>query len=665
MWCADCGTFSSPPCQCGATGIYQPGLFRSAPHRTRLAHLVESFDLTLPLPLSPSASSSAHPSQLSPNAESSPAHTPTSTRTSLRTESTADVCALLKAYLAELPEPLLDADVTAALYRCCVLPSVVRAAAAEAEAEAEAEDGERECGVEANGGYFDLAFDPSPRTSAHPRARSAPPPPLPLSHPYSSALPLSHPYSSAYPTPSALSYANSHSYANPHSHSHSFPYPAPAPLLTPSERQHLAHTAEHAQIRAAQHLLRLAPPAACALFAYLVGFFTQLPLSPDNGIALEDVVRLFGRALAGEAGGAIGPGGDERKGDGREKRDAVLMWLLERWARVSEGLFEVAPEDEDVDFDIDIDVDLDLNTDLDVGLRIDIDTGTDAGLDADMLENANTDVDTDMHDHDHDHDHSLNIGHGVDHLGRPHSASVSSCESDGAASVVSVATSESSEAESASVRTPGTEPASLFAVAEEAEGAEAQAAGRVRVRWAAALGAGAGARTRWVSGASCARGGEGDRDVRMADDGLYDDDDEAEARDGVKRLMDIDMDMDTDMAPTCEYPLSLSPLFPLLPLWRLGRLCVLAVLMLVLLADEVGPPDAAYPYLWNSYGHSLADRHPHLHQRRVQDQHPHTHTHLDSCAQPHPGTGGSSASRSWPASPRLKAVGGVVSEADF
>ena len=663
MWCADCGTFSSPPCQCGATGIYQPGLFRSAPHRTRLAHLVESFDLTLPLPLSPSASSSAHPSQLSPNAESSPAHTPTSTRTSLRTESTADVCALLKAYLAELPEPLLDADVTAALYRCCVLPSVVRAAAAEAEAEAEAEDGERECGVEANGGYFDLAFDPSPRprTSAHPRARSAPPPPLPLSHAYSSALPLSHPYSSAYPTPSALSYANHpHPHANPHSHanlhslSHSFPYPAPAPLLTPSERQHLAHTAEHAQIRAAQHLLRLAPPAACALFAYLVGFFTQLPLSPDNGIALEDVVRLFGRALAGEAGGAIGPSGDERKGDGRERRDAVLMWLLERWARVSEGLFEVAPEDEDVDFDFDLDPDVS----LDGGLSIDVD--------------ADADMDTEM-DIDEPDPSRPPQALSTEHLavsvedqsifGRPHSASVSSCESDGAASVASTVASdasESSEAESASVRTPGTEPPSLFAVAEEeAEGAEAEAEGRVRVRWAAALEAGVGARARWVpalaQGASCARDG----DVRMADGGLYEDNDSSSCEDA-KRLMDIDMD--TDMAPTCEYPLSL---FPLLPLWRLGRLCVLAVLMLVLLADEVGPPDAAYPYLWNSYGHSLADRHPHLHQRRVQDQHPHTHTHLDSCAQPHPGTGGSSASRSWPASPRLKAVGGVVSEADF
>ena len=206
--------------------------------------------------------------------------TASTTRASLRKESTADICALLKNYLDALPEPLLDDNLVGALHRLCVQPTLERAAAGE---DTDA-DGDSPMGAPDSTpypeDYFSSRAPPSPPTHGSGRARSAPPFPLP-----------------------------------------------PGLLLTPSERARAALSAEAAQIAAAQHVLRLAPPPHGALLAYLLAFFTQLPLSPDNGLALEDVARLFGRALAGRAS---------------VTRDAVLMWLLERWGRVSDGLFDVA-----------------------------------------------------------------------------------------------------------------------------------------------------------------------------------------------------------------------------------------------------------------------------------------------------------------------------------
>ena len=108
-------------------------------------------------------------------------------------------------------------------------------------------------------------------------------------------------------------------------------------LMTPSEKRSADLSLENAQVHVAQHLLRLAAPPLCSLFAYLCAFFTQLPLSPDNGITLDDVARMFGRSLAG------GP---------VSARNAVLMWLLERWPRVADGLFNICPTDMDEGEDV-------------------------------------------------------------------------------------------------------------------------------------------------------------------------------------------------------------------------------------------------------------------------------------------------------------------------
>ncbi|PIL26630.1 hypothetical protein GSI_11296 [Ganoderma sinense ZZ0214-1] len=270
------------------TGIYQPGLFRAVPHRSRLEKLISGFDCALPA------------SRLDPGLDSlCPPCAPTasSTRASLRKESMADVCALLKSYMDSIPEPLLHEDLTNALHRLCVEPSEKRA-----QEKSASEDND-------STGYFHLPPSISHRASdlvngathTHTRRRSN--------------------LGSHSPSPSPLS----------------SPFPLSPLLMTPSERRSADLSLENAQVLRAQHLLRLAPPPLCSLFAYLCAFFTQLPLSPDNGITLDDVARMFGRSLAG------GPA---------PKRNAVLVWLLERWPRVADGLFSIAGADADEGEDV-------------------------------------------------------------------------------------------------------------------------------------------------------------------------------------------------------------------------------------------------------------------------------------------------------------------------
>ncbi|KAH9856860.1 hypothetical protein C2E23DRAFT_882160 [Lenzites betulinus] len=228
------------------TGIYQPGLFRSVPNRTRLARLIESFDMC-----TPSCASSPNGDGICPRM----APTLSTTRASLRKETTPDVCALLKTYLDLLPEPLLDENLAAALHLLC------------------------------RRRLLRLARPPALRPAAH---RPLLPIPIRL---------LLRPRSR----------------------------PAPSVPMTPSEALTQQLALEAPQIAHAQHLLRLVPPAPLALLTYLLGFFTQLPLCPDNGMALADVARMFARVLVGGANG--------------QTRECV-QWLLERWPRVSDGLFD-------------------------------------------------------------------------------------------------------------------------------------------------------------------------------------------------------------------------------------------------------------------------------------------------------------------------------------
>lgn len=84
-------------------------------------------------------------------------------------------------------------------------------------------------------------------------------------------------------------------------------------------------TLETDQISIAQILLRFLPSANLSLLVYLCGFFTQLPLCPENGLQLEDVARIFGHRLLG--------------GSTKLVSQRMMMWLLTRWHRISETLF--------------------------------------------------------------------------------------------------------------------------------------------------------------------------------------------------------------------------------------------------------------------------------------------------------------------------------------
>ncbi|KAF9236012.1 hypothetical protein BU15DRAFT_23820, partial [Melanogaster broomeanus] len=79
------------------------------------------------------------------------------------------------------------------------------------------------------------------------------------------------------------------------------------------------------QISIAQILLRLVPISSLSLIIYLFGFFTQLPLCPDNEIQFEDIARIFGHRLLG--------------GSTKEVSQKMMMWLLTRWPQISETLF--------------------------------------------------------------------------------------------------------------------------------------------------------------------------------------------------------------------------------------------------------------------------------------------------------------------------------------
>ncbi|KAH7909585.1 hypothetical protein BJ138DRAFT_1154888 [Hygrophoropsis aurantiaca] len=79
------------------------------------------------------------------------------------------------------------------------------------------------------------------------------------------------------------------------------------------------------QIAIAQVLLRFLPLPNLSFLIYLCQFFTQLPLSPDNGIQFEDIARIFGHRLLG--------------GSMKSTSQKMMVWLLMRWPLISESLF--------------------------------------------------------------------------------------------------------------------------------------------------------------------------------------------------------------------------------------------------------------------------------------------------------------------------------------
>ena len=88
--------------------------------------------------------------------------------------------------------------------------------------------------------------------------------------------------------------------------------------------------AETGQVAVARDLLRLLPTHSFSLIVYLCAFFTQVPLCPENGIAQEDIGRIFGPSVFG------GPVPAARR---------MMVWFLKRWNRVSDGLLDPEPDD--------------------------------------------------------------------------------------------------------------------------------------------------------------------------------------------------------------------------------------------------------------------------------------------------------------------------------
>ncbi|KAG2102847.1 uncharacterized protein F5147DRAFT_639100 [Suillus discolor] len=107
------------------------------------------------------------------------------------------------------------------------------------------------------------------------------------------------------------------------------------PLLPITARQHqkqvqddlhLSHDGdiERHQIMIAQIILRFLPIGNLSLLIYLCGFFTQLPLCPENGIQFEDIARIFGHKIFGATA--------------KVSSQKMMVWLLTRWHNISEGL---------------------------------------------------------------------------------------------------------------------------------------------------------------------------------------------------------------------------------------------------------------------------------------------------------------------------------------
>ncbi|KAG2158670.1 uncharacterized protein EDB93DRAFT_1245901 [Suillus bovinus] len=89
---------------------------------------------------------------------------------------------------------------------------------------------------------------------------------------------------------------------------------------------HLGHDGEieRHQIMIAQIILRFLPIGHLSLLIYLCGFFTQLPLCPENGIEFEDIARIFGHKIFGATA--------------KVSSQKMMVWLLTRWHNISEGL---------------------------------------------------------------------------------------------------------------------------------------------------------------------------------------------------------------------------------------------------------------------------------------------------------------------------------------
>ena len=95
-------------------------------------------------------------------------------------------------------------------------------------------------------------------------------------------------------------------------------------------------TDETPQLALAQYILLLMNPRCFALLSYLLAFFSQLPLSPSNGVTHEDISRIFASSLLGGPGHRSEPVDEDSElfGDSSDPHYVarkVMGWLLDRW----------------------------------------------------------------------------------------------------------------------------------------------------------------------------------------------------------------------------------------------------------------------------------------------------------------------------------------------
>ncbi|GAA6035932.1 hypothetical protein JCM8097_005172 [Rhodosporidiobolus ruineniae] len=112
------------------------------------------------------------------------------------------------------------------------------------------------------------------------------------------------------------------------------------------------------RIACAQIILRLLPTPNFSLLVYLIAFLSQMPLFPENQLSLEAVSGIFGSSVMAPrpemekkpTKGAMvitGPTESfEAIGEVIKKGQEALLWLLNHWSSVADGLLEP-------DFDID------------------------------------------------------------------------------------------------------------------------------------------------------------------------------------------------------------------------------------------------------------------------------------------------------------------------
>ncbi|WWD18330.1 hypothetical protein CI109_102780 [Kwoniella shandongensis] len=249
-------------------GMSQPGIFRLAGDGTRISHLTKVFNLP-------------------------PLYGDSLT---ISTEPIHNLTGLVKRYVRDLPEPILDDSLFPAFLAFCV-----------GEGEGEEDEADRE-GVSSSTASDRIGGDA--KDGLAPRSDSDD------------------------DTPSSVDIGNGRKTTS---------FPPRLPLST--------------RITAAQILLRLLPPLHFSLFIYLLAFLGQLPLFPDNRLNIESISIIFGPAMCAARGKGISGLGpivsSSTKGKGGKgepdpeevsllvgRSQGVLSWLLKNWSEISERVLD-------------------------------------------------------------------------------------------------------------------------------------------------------------------------------------------------------------------------------------------------------------------------------------------------------------------------------------